>query len=342
MLHDKQKLKVLIAYNLPPSLDVADDPDLISEAAVMDEVTAVQSALEKKGHRTALLPIHNLEDILPRLRDAQVDVIFNLCEGFRGDARHEAHIAGIWELAKIPYTGNPPLTLSLAQNKVLSKYLFMSNGIPTPAFEVYESVPTHCALNFPVIAKPSHEDASLGITQHSVAKNMADLKAIVARLLEKYRQPILVEELIDGREFNISVIGNHPPKVLPISEIDYSRIDANHYRIAGYEAKWLPEHPMYQQTPVVCPAALSKDLQNKLEDVALRVFHCLLGRDYGRIDIRFDFREQIYVLEFNPNPDISPDAGLARSVRIAGVQYEDFIERLVWDAYKRNQNGCDS
>jgi D-alanine-D-alanine ligase len=338
MMPAKQKLKVLIAYNLPPSRTDHADPDLISEAAVLDEANAVCAALEKCGHTPLSFPIDDLGAVLPRLNELSPDIIFNLCEGFQGQARHEAHLAGIWELTGIPYTGNPAFTLALAQNKVLSKQLFQANGIPTPPFEVFSAVPRQVRLNFPVIGKPAREDASLGITQKSVAQNLGQLQKLVDGLLTKYRQPVLVEELIFGREFNVSVIGNRSPQVLPVSEIDFSALDANHYPITSYEAKWLPDHPMYQKTPAICPARIDGKLQKQVADVARRVYGLLMGRDYGRVDMRCDFQGRLFVLEYNPNPDISPDAGLIRSVRASGMTYEQFIEFLLNEALQRRDN----
>jgi D-alanine-D-alanine ligase len=236
----------------------------------------------------------------------------------------------------IPYTGNSPITLGLAQDKMIAKSLFQANQIPTPAFQVYEKTPDSTNLNYPLIAKPSREDASLGITHHdSIVNDLEELKTKVDKLLTKYRQPILVEEFIQGREFNISILGNQPPRVLPISEISFADLDKDTPHITSYEAKWLPDHPLYQKTPAVCPAMLEPDLKQRLEAVALQAYQVMMGRDYGRIDTRVDAQGNIFVLEFNPNPDISPDAGYVKALRAGGIMFKDFVELIINEAINR-------
>ncbi|GAB4366340.1 MAG: hypothetical protein Kow0042_06190 [Calditrichia bacterium] len=334
----KRSSRVLIVYNEPDPNADTDDSDILSEAAVKTEAQHVFQAAKKLGYQPEFLPISDILVNLNQITRIAPEVIVNLCEGYRGKAAYEMHLAALWELLNIPYTGNPPLTLGIGQNKVLSKKLFETHKIPTPSYQVYHSTPQSTYLNYPVIAKPSREDASLGITQFSITHNFIELQSRVSALLEKYNQPILVEKFIEGREFNVSILGNSPPRVLPISEIDFSQLDKKAPHITSYEAKWLPEHPYYQKTPAVCPAKIGSDLKHKLEEVALRVYTLLGGRDYGRVDIRVDRYGRIYVLEFNPNPDISMDAGFANALRAAKMKYEQFIDFIIQEAIKRKNS----
>lgn len=335
-----KKLRVLVAYN-----EVGEGADgeleVISEGAVRDEAVAVYEALRQLGHRPSYLPVRDISRAIAHVQRCRPDVIFNLCEGYRGKSQHELAVAGVWELLGVPYTGNPPLALGMAQNKVVAKRLFTASGILTPAYRVFTTCPGDEALglNFPVIAKPSEEDASLGISPGSVAQDLHQLQEVTMTLLEKFRQPVLVEEFIDGREFNVSVLDGNPPVVLPLSEIDYSQVPAGIPRITSYEAKWLPEHPLYHGTPAVCPAQVEEGLKRRLEETALRVFQLLQGRDYGRVDMRVDAAGSVFVLEFNPNPDISLEAGYARALRVAGITFEQFVERLLTYALQRGRNG---
>ncbi len=335
-----KRLRVLVAYN---EVDEggSGDPDRISEEAVKEEAEAVYEALRRLGHLPAYLPVREVRGALAEVQRSKPDVIINLCEGYRGNAHHELAVAGLWELLGVPYTGNPPLTLGMAQNKVVAKRLFGAAGIRTPAYRIMSAPPGdgELGLRFPVIAKPSQEDASLGISQDSVVHELGRLQEVVHLLLEKYRQPVLVEEFVDGREFNVSVLDGAPPVVLPLSEIDYSAVPAGTPRIASYEAKWLPEHPLYRSTPPICPAQVDARLQGRLEKTAVHVFQLMGGRDYGRVDMRVDEAGSVFVLEFNPNPDISPEAGFARALRAAGIAFEEFVERLLTYALQRGQNG---
>ena len=325
----------MIAYNEP--IRKSDrELDYISEAAVKDEADIVYQVILKSGHVPIYLAVKNLDQVLSKIDRVQPDLIFNLCEGFQGKTHHEMFIAGVWELLGIRYTGNTPLTLGLAQDKVLSKELFQSRGISTPKFQVYSATPQETNLAYPLIAKPSREDASLGIKHgDAILHDFENLKKRVGELLKKYRQPILVEEFIQGREFNISVLGNTPPKVIAISEISFADLDDQTPHITSYEAKWLPDHPLYQKTPAICPAQISSDLQKRLEELALRVYDVLNGRDYGRVDTRVDAEGNIFVLEYNPNPDISPDAGFVKALKAAGIKYKEFVEFLINEALKR-------
>ncbi len=334
-----RRLNILIAYNEPVKRS-DHDFDYISEAAVKDEADIVHQVVLTMGHVPVYLAVNNLDQVLSKVEQIEPDIVFNLCEGFRGKTQNEMFIAGLWELLEIPYTGNSPLTLGLAQDKVLAKSLFQSRNILTPKFQVYNETPQETHLNYPLIAKPSREDASLGIKhEDAIIKSFDNLKNRVNELLKKYKQPILVEPFIQGREFNISVLGNTPPKIVAISEISFSALGEKTPHITSYEAKWLPDHPLYRKTPAICPALISNDLKGRLEDIALKVYDALLGRDYGRVDTRVDTEGNIFVLEFNPNPDISPDAGYVKALKTAGIKYEDFVELLINEALKRKSYG---
>lgn len=338
MISDSKKLHILIAYNEAVRKS-GRDLDYISEAAVKDEADIVYQVILKSGHVPVYFPVKNLDQVLSKIDQVNPDLVFNLCEGFQGKTQYEMFIAGVWELLEIPYTGNSPLTLGLAQDKALSKRLFEARGIPTPKFHVYSETPRDTMLTYPLIAKPSREDASLGISHgDAIIHNFNDLKNRVAELLNKYRQPILVEQFIQGREFNISVLGNDPAKVIAISEISFADLDDETPHITSYEAKWLPDHPLYQKTPAICPAQIDNDLKKRLEEVALQVYDVLNGRDYGRVDTRVDSEGNIYVLEYNPNPDISPDAGFVKALKAAGIKYKEFVELLINEALKRKFN----
>jgi D-alanine-D-alanine ligase len=335
MIRPKKKLEVLIAFNELDNKPVMEDPDIISEDAVRDEARDVYEAIEKIGYLPKYFPVLNVWSEFEKLKKIKPDVIFNLCEGYQGEAIHEMHLAGLWEILGIPYTGNNPLTLGLAQNKVLTKKLLESKKIPTPMYQVFTKSPKNFYIDFPVIAKPACEDASLGIFTDAIIYDFDQLLDRVNHLLEKYKQPILVEKYIEGREFNISILGNSPAKVLPISEINFDNLEPDEPRITSYEAKWLPSHPLYQKTPAVCPAMVDVELQHRLQDIAMQVFLLLNGRDYGRVDVRVDASEKIFVLEYNPNPDISTHAGFARALRAAGIEYHEFINHLLEQAMGR-------
>jgi D-alanine-D-alanine ligase len=169
-----------------------------------------------------------------------------------------------------------------------------------------------------------------------VVFNNEALTRQIQYVIEKYHQPALVEEFIQGRELNVGLMEtNGKVGVLPISEIDYSEFPEGIPKICGYEAKWVPESTEYQKSKPICPAPLEWVMQKRVEHIALKVFRLFGCRDYGRVDIRIDPEGKIYVLEVNPNPDISPQSGMTRAIKTQGMTYEDFIRGLLERALQR-------
>lgn len=334
-----KRRRLLITYNETNLSQSDGNLDQISEHAVRDEAEVVFKSASQLGYAAEYLPFMDLQDAIHAVVAFNPDVIFNLCEGFQGNAGHEMHIAGLWELMGIPYTGNSALTLGVAQNKVLTKKLLESKKILTPAYQLFKTTPEKVYLPFPLFVKLSREDASMGITQKSIVNDFASLKKQVNALLEKYNQLVLVEKFIPGREFNISILDYPEPKVLAISEIDFSHLDEKYESVVSYEAKWVENHPLFHQTPSVCPAQIDPVLKIHLEDIALQVYKILGCRDYARVDVRVDPQGHVYVLECNPNPDISDDAGFSKAVKAAGLSYSDFIETVINQTMQRKSNG---
>lgn len=328
-------IRVLIVFNGVLENGAEKDTDFISESEVRKMAASVYEAAIAEGYDATAMPIFEICSDIPKILNFNPDILINLCEGYRGNSQDEMNIAGLWELLGLPYTGNSPFTLAIAQDKTAAKAVFTANNIPTPPYEVFSSVPKSTCLEFPVIAKPAREDASLGIKADSVLKNIGQLKKKTAELLEKYQQPVLVEKFMSGREFNVAILGTSNPMVLPVSEIDFSGLGTGDAHITSYEAKWIEDHPLYKGTPSKCPANISSETEKALGDIALRVFKALNGKDYGRVDMRMDENGNIFVLEYNPNPDISPESGYCKALKAAGISFGDFISRLI----NENLNG---
>jgi D-alanine-D-alanine ligase len=317
-------------------LDVLTD---LSEVGVLEEKEDIARAFQALGYRTT---IFNVDSDIVRfvnfLKDEQPDVIFNLCESIGNASIHEMHAVGIYELMGIPYTGSDPLTLGTALNKVRVKEILLYNGLPTPRFQLFTSpmrITLDESLNFPLIVKPAREDASIGIDTKSVVSNINELKKRVRFIFQQFDQPALVEEYIDGRELNVAILGNRKPTVFPISEIDMSTLPQEYHRIISYNAKWMKGTPEYEHTKGVCPALLPPALETSIKEMALRAYKLLGCRDYARIDFRLNKDYQPYILEVNPNPDISDDAGFARSAMTFGYKFEELVGKIVECALER-------
>jgi D-alanine-D-alanine ligase len=264
-----------------------------------------------------------------------------LCESVDGDPTQEMNIAGLFELMKIPYTGCRAFTLGLALNKPLVKSILNQNGIPTAKHFVTElSSNIHLnGYNFPMIVKPSREDASIGIQNESVVTNPIDLKRRIEYVLEMHKQPALVEEYIDGREINVSVVGNDELITFPISEIDFSGLPEDFPKIVSYNSKWMYKTVEFANTKAVCPAQnLTDNEVRTIQDTAKKVYRLLGAADYARVDMRFK-NGVGYVLELNPNPDIASDVpedtGFTRSAKAYGWEYSYLIQQVIKFALKR-------
>ena len=323
---------MLILYNLFERLQKGEDKDLLAEDSVIEEIGAVEEAVRSLGHECFVLAIHGeIFTVVHWLQEIRPDVVFNLCEGVYGNSSLEMDIPALLELFRIPYTGSPPLTLGLCQDKGKVKDILQSHEIETPRYTIVDRLSNPMNHpSFPLIVKPLHEDGSLGISKESVVYDEASLRRQIGYILKTYDQPALVEEFVDGRELNVSLFErNGKVDVLPISEIDYSGFPEAIPRICGYEAKWIPESLEYQKSKPICPARLDPHLKGKVEQIAVRVFNLFEFRDYGRVDFRVGSEGRSYVIDVNPNPDISPQSGMSRAIKVQGMTYIEFVEGLL-------------
>jgi len=328
-------LKVGIIFNLPMWPKYGEDIDYLAEAEILDQVNAVQSAIESLGFNYKLFPVRDdLEEVIKAIKEYGPSVVINLAEGYMGNDNLEMHIPSILEILRIPYTGSTPITLGLCKDKGLAKAVFEANKIPSPKYLVMERFEKMRGLSFPLFVKPLRGDASIGITRRSFVRDIAELERQVRYVNNVYKQPALVEEYISGRELNVSILGNEEPIILPISEIIFEFNDEP--KIVDYAAKWLKDSDEYTRTKPVCPAGLDVGLKRRVERVALKAYKALGCRDYARVDIRLEDKTGIpYVLEVNPNPDISPEAGFVRSLKVAGMSFEDFVMKIISFALAR-------
>jgi D-alanine-D-alanine ligase len=268
----------------------------------------------------------DLHDVVTRLRDRRPDVVFNLVESIAGQPRLEAAMAWVLEWLDLPYTGSPPEALSAALDKGRAKALLAAARVPTPGASL---------ATYPAIVKPRSQDASHGISPESVVNNAEEAAARVAYIEERYEQPALVEEFIDGREFNLSLIGpTDGPTLLPPSEIDFSDFTQGRPRVVGFEAKWFEGSPDFLGTVPFFPD-LDDDLHSRLRDVAAGAFTALGLRDYGRVDVRLHAERGPFVVDVNPNSDLSTDAGLARAAQRAGLEYAELVSNIARMALAR-------
>lgn len=292
----------------------------------------VLQALVSEGHAVRKIRFGaDLPAFADALREFGADAVFNLSECPMDSAQKEPHGAAFLELLGLPYTGNGPLPLSVCNNKALTKHLLSSFGIPTPAFRLYATPRNgRPGLRFPLIVKPACEDGSAGITEESVVDDAKAMHRRIEHVVGTYRQEALVEEFIGGREFNVAVLGNgtrdDPFRALPPAELVYRN---RQWRVCSFESKWDERHPAYREIAPECPARIPEPLRARLCRLAVRCAERFQLSGYARIDFRMGRGGKLYVLEVNPNPDISSNAGLARAARTAGLSYEALIGEIL-------------
>lgn len=321
---------ITIVYNAPTPSRYDALGESRAVLAVLDEVEAVYAALTGVGYAVSRLPLSSsLESAGQELRHVKSDVVFNLFEGADGQPETEAALVHILDMLGKRYTGNPFGALMSCLDKARAKRILHAAGIRTPRAQVLnaDSVSSF-HLRLPCIVKPRGEDASHGLSEESVVYEGEALRRQVERVSNLYGGSALVEEFIDGREFNVTVLGNERLKVLPASEIVYD-LPQDRPRMLTYRSKWDPEDPYYSATKPVCPADLTPPQRRKLARIASRAFKALGCRGYARVDMRLDADGVFNVLEVNPNPDISPGAGASIQAKAAGMDYPQFIERIV-------------
>src|SRR5512135_738596 len=308
----------------------------LSEESVAEMAQQAHDAVRSIGVEATLIPLQrSLLNFLGRIKELNPGILINLVEGYYGRPQWEANVAGIFELLGLRFTGNAAKTLALCQDTFKAKAVLKAAGLPTPPAQLMHEGGEPLELRFPLIVKPNAEDASLGIYPDSVVRDEESLRRQVRRCLDNYKQPVLVEAFIDGREFNVSVMENGAIVPLPVSEIDFSAMPKDMPKILGYEAKWFEDNPLYQKTPPVCPAPIDEELRGRLQGLAAAAFRTMGCRDYARVDFRMDGKGRPFILEVNPNPDISTNAGYARALKAAGIEYAAFWGAMVGNALKR-------
>lgn len=328
----QRDFKAVILYSI--LTDWTPDDTAVSDEAIL----RMKRGLGAVG--LDVTPVAIRKDIAGPLRrlDPRDHVIFNWCEGLDNDPNAYHVVPPVLESLGFAYTGADSWTLATTQNKAVTKQLLLENKIPTPVSKVYDRAVLNGWRRYPAIVKPANEHCSFGITRESVVDSPQQLKQRVQYVVDTWKCPALVEDFIDGVEYNVSVWGGGTDggklEVLPLAAIDYAVFDDYHDRLCSFDAKWNPESEAYRLTGVQCPAVTDPVLRRRIERVALKAFTALRLRDYGRIDIRV--RNGVpYVLDVNANPDITMEGGFARSARVAGFDYGQMAARILALASQR-------
>lgn len=301
--------------------------DVDSEFDSQKTINTIGASLRRHGHIVHL--VEATADLPQWFLTHQVDLVFNIAEGTHG-ANRESQVPAILESLRVPFTGSSSVTLAIALDKAKTKQILSSEGIPTPRWQLFPTPTTalNPRLEFPLIVKPNREGSGKGISRQSVVGDEAALRQQVTRIYERYRQEVLVEEFINGRELTVGILGSEP---LPILEIDFTPCQSSGEFFYTWRMKEFQGDAARGLNPTLyCPARLSSEFTARVHEVALRAHRALGCLDLSRTDIRLRGDGTPFVLEINPLPGLSPcDSNFPIMTAAAGITHESLIQRIV-------------
>jgi D-alanine-D-alanine ligase len=298
-------------------------------------VDAVAAELASEGNEIVRIAATPDAKWIDKLRRARVDLVFNLCESIDGVASLEPPVVSVLELLNLPYSGSSSWTTALCLRKHVVNATLERAGLPVPKFAVVRRGGAIPSVGFPAICKPAAEDASIGVEQRSVVRTTRQLTERVSAMLERWDE-VIVQRYVEGREVNVGILGE---ATLPIAEIDFGRMPKGMWRIVTYRSKWETGSDEDVGSAPTCPARLPAGVATQLRRVAIAAWRLVGGSGYGRVDMRIDERGRPWILEVNANPDIAPDAGLARMARVAGIEYGALVRQICELGLQRSREG---
>jgi D-alanine-D-alanine ligase len=327
------KRHVAVVYNAYTEDVSAPPEDRGSTSDLRLQVRNIARHLRRLGHAVTILPLaDDLFGFQRRLRRIDPDVVFNLYDDVVHGALYDMRLAALVRMMGYPMTGCPALALGLTRYKFMAASVLAGAGVPIPPntaiLETVGAVDRH-EWDFPIIVQPGQEHGGIGLDRTSVVTSKKALREKVREILRTYRQPALAQRFLPGREFNAGIIGGNRLRVLPLAEVDYSRLQPGIPPILSYAAKWVETSEEYQYTSVGCPADVEAELAERIGFVALQAFRAVGGRGYGRVDLRLDEADQPFVLEVNCNPCLDEDMGIARSAERAGIPFPQLLQLII-------------
>lgn len=342
-----EKVLVLILVNIAFTYNVkknlpSTDPDAQYDAEFDSPTTinGIVKALQSGGHKVIKIEADEKAYLKLYKYRKKIDIVFNIAEGYSGSMR-EAHIPAMCEVLRLPYTHSSALIHAISLDKTVTKEILMAHDIRTPRFQLFYTWDEPLKkLRFPIILKPNAEGSSKGIMNANLVKNEDELRKRLKFLLKNFKQQILAEEFLTGREFTVGMLGN-PPRVLPIIEQIFDKLPPDMAPFSSYEMKWLWEDSLSDLTEAYrCPAKLTKSLQKKIEDICIATWNVLDVRDVTRVDVRLDSDGEPNVLEINSLPGIVPPDipgiyYLPLAAKTAGISYNKLILEILNAAIKR-------
>jgi D-alanine-D-alanine ligase len=304
-----------------------------------DEVVdQVAGALSEGGHKVSLIGISDdLRELLDKLDEQRPQLVFNLCERFCDNDLFDMHVIAVLDMLGQPFTGTGPLGSALRQDKAITKKLLKFHDVPYPNSITFDKNDIEFAgrMRFPLFVKPLTGDASMGIDDSSLVTEYSKLVERISFIQTQLNLPALVEEYIEGREFYVSILGNCPSEILPVMELDFTKLPGGFPKIYGSDAKSDETSVQYNSVNAIVATELSPEIRARIANVGREAAYALKVRDYGRVDIRLTDDGRPVVLEVNANPYLERTSAFALAALQAGMGYTMLINRIAEIAGKR-------
>jgi len=328
-------MKIGLAYDLKEDVPLNQNQpeDALEEYDSLETVEAIAAALESLGH--SVVRMGGGREFLVNIVQNNVGFVFNIAEGKGNYRSREAQVPAILEMLNIPYSGSDPQCLAICLDKPLTKKLVAMAGVRTPRWQVITCDQQLREIawddfSFPAFVKPAHEGSSKGIRLGSRVESQGQIAEVVAELLERYQQPVMVEEFILGDEVTVGIVGNCPPMVLGIMRVLPKKREP--YFVYSLEVKREWESLVDYE----CPAQLEKETLREIMDSSLKVFEVLGCRDFARLDFRINSEGMPYFLEINPLAGLNPHSSdLPIMATKLGWTYQVLIAAILDAALKR-------
>jgi len=316
----------------------SDDPNFEGHPEIPTTEHHVIGALRNLGYEVSVLgAVSDIGTVFKTLTEKKPDVVVNLTEAFEGDRQMDKNIAALLEMIGIPFTGAGAAGLMLCRDKRLCKQLLSLHKIRVPHFyslPLGRKVPAAKTIQYPLVVKPALEDSSEGISNASLVSNVTELQERARYMHERWQQPAIAEEYIEGRELYVSILGNKQLTVLPPRECSFESEDGTGPQLATYRVKWNAKYREKWNIKFGFAELNGATLKN-IGHVCKKVFRVLQLRDYGRIDLRLTHDNKVVILEANPNPDLAYGEEVAEAADKSGLTYEQLIDRIINLAHRR-------
>lgn len=333
-----KKLRVALIYNAYTDSQPDEKTDTGSLHYLRQMIRGIARGLRRSGHDVSVMPIKDdLSSLHRKLSRLRPEVVFNQYDDVVHGALFEMRVAAFIRMLGYRMTGSPALGLGLSRYKYMSLSLLKGAGIAIPPstvlLERLSEIDAH-KWTFPLIVHAAQEHAGIGLGRDSVVETKKALRDKTREILYTYKQPALVQRFLPGREFNVGLLGGRTVRVLPLAEVDYSRLPRAIPPIMSYAAKWVATSVEYKRTRIICPAKVEPELAALIGRTAVKAFRAVGGWGYGRIDVRLDENGEPFVLEVNCNPCLDSGMGLARSAEQAGIDYPRLLKAIVKAAFE--------